>query len=181
VWRVNIKPMSEENHTKLNDNTPHWYTLYTKSRHEKLVESELIKKGLEAFTPKVPIKNKWSDRTKIIEEPLFKSYCFVRFSINNSNTRNDILAQKGVVSIVRFNDRYVAVEDSVISSLKILIENNLKLDPCPYLKEGDKVVIRKGSLKGVEGYIIEKRDKNTALVISIDSIAIVPIDFVSSV
>ena len=54
------------------------------------------------------------------------------------------------------------------------------------MKEGDKVIIRRGSLKGVEGYIIEKRDKNTALVISIDAIAssvkcIVPIDFVSSV
>jgi transcription antitermination factor NusG len=79
----------------------------------------------------------------------------------------------------------VPVEGSVISSLKILIENNLKLDPCPFLKEGDKVVIRKGSLKGVEGYIVEKRDKNTALVISIDSIAssvkcIVPVDLVNS-
>jgi transcription antitermination factor NusG len=167
------------------DNTPHWYAIYTKSRHEKLVESELLKKGLEAFTPKLTIKSKWSDRTKLIEEPLFKSYCFVRFSINNSNIRNEILAQKGVVSIVRFNNQYVPVEGSVISSLKILIENNLKLDPCPFLKEGDKVVIRKGSLKGVEGYIVEKRDKNTALVISIDSIAssvkcIVPVDLVNS-
>ncbi len=170
----------------MNNNAVNWYVLYTKSRHEKLVESELLKKGLEAFTPKLTIKSKWSDRTKLIEEPLFKSYCFVRFSINNSSTRNEILAQKGVVSIVRFNDRYVAVEDSVISSLKILIENNLKLDPCPFLKEGDKVVIRKGSLKGVEGYIVEKRDKNTVLVISIDAIAssvkcIIPVDFVNSV
>ena len=177
--------MAECNHIQLNESAQNWYALYTKSRHEKLVESELIKKGLEAFTPKLTIKSKWSDRTKHIEEPLFKSYCFARFSIDDSSTRNIILSQKGVVSIVRFNDRYIAVEDSVISSLKILIENNLKLDPCPYLKEGDKVVIRKGSLKGVEGYIVEKRDKNTALVISIDSIAssvkcIVPVDLVNS-
>ncbi len=178
--------MSEENHTKLNDDSAQWYAIYTKSRHEKLIETELLKKGIEAFTPKVTIKSRWSDRTKLIEEPVFKSYCFARFSINDSSTRNIILSQKGVVSIVRFNDKYVPLEDSVISSLRILIENNLKLDLCPYLKEGDKVIIRRGSLKGVEGYIVEKRDKNTALVISIDAIAssvkcIVPIDFVSSV
>lgn len=176
--------MPDSHYIHSRDGGQKWYALYTKARHEKLVEAELLKKKIEAFTPKVTIKSKWSDRTKLIEEPVFKSYCFARFSINNPNSRKEILSQKGVVSIVHFNDRYVTVEDSVISSLKTLVKNELKFDPCPYLKEGDKVVIRKGRLKGVEGYILEKRDTNTVLVISIDAIAssvkcIVPIDFVS--
>lgn len=30
-----------------------WFVLYTKSRHEKFVESALIKKGIGSFTPSV--------------------------------------------------------------------------------------------------------------------------------
>lgn len=43
-----------------------WYALYTKSRHEKFVESELTNIGIEAFTPTLTIKKRWSDRTKYI-------------------------------------------------------------------------------------------------------------------
>ncbi|MEF9437553.1 MAG: hypothetical protein L0922_01925 [Candidatus Mariimomonas ferrooxydans] len=61
--------------------------------------------------------------------------------------------------------------ESVINSLKILTENKVKLDPYPYLKEGNRVVINEGPLKGLEGYIVEKRNKNTSLVVSVDAIA----------
>ena len=145
-----------------------WFALYTKSRHEKFVESQLLKKGIEAFTPKITLKKKWTDRVKLMEEPLFKSYCFAKFSLNK---KIRVLSQKGVVNIVNFNGQCIPVDEAVINSLKILVKNKLKLDPCPYLKEGDKVVIRKGPLKGLEGYIIEKRHKNTVLVISVDAIS----------
>ncbi len=144
-----------------------WYVLYTKSRHEKFVEAELLKKGIEAFTPKITLKKRWSDRTKIIEEPLFKSYCFARFSLYDKRA---IVSQDGVVKIVNFNRRYIPIDDCVIDSLKILIANELKIDPCPYLKTGDRVVIKKGPLRGFEGFITEKRKNNTELVISVDAI-----------
>lgn len=145
-----------------------WYVLYTKSRHEKFVESELLRKGIEAFTPKVTLRKKWSDRIKFIEEPLFKSYCFAKFSLLN---KIDVVSQDGVVNIVNFNNRYAPVPESVITSLKILITNKIQIDPYPYLKVGEKVGIRKGPLKGFEGYIVEKRNKNTTLVVSVDAIA----------
>lgn len=159
-----------------------WYVLYTKSRHENFVESQLFKKGIEAFTPKISLRKKWSDRVKIIEEPLFKSYCFAKFSLLD---KIKILSQPGVVNIVHFNSQYIPVQESVINSLKILIGNKFRLDPYPYLKVGDKVVIKKGPLKGLEGYIVEKRNKNTSLVVSVDAIAssikcVVDVDCVNS-
>jgi transcription elongation factor/antiterminator RfaH len=176
--------MVETDYIRGNDKDNKWYVLYTRSRHEKLVETNLIEKGIEAFTPKVTIKSRWSDRVKLIEEPVFKSYCFARFSPGNARSKKNVLSQKGVVSIVQFNGQSVPVDDSVIHSLKILVNNNLKLDPCPYYKKGDRVIIKRGRLKGVEGYITEKRDKNTMLVISVDAIessvkCLVPIDFVN--
>ncbi|MFH1776618.1 MAG: UpxY family transcription antiterminator [Candidatus Omnitrophota bacterium] len=159
---------------------PLWYVLYTKSRHEKFVESRLLEKGITAFTPTITLKKKWSDRIKSIEEPLFKSYCFARFSLSE---RRKIISQKGVVKIVNFNGQYPPVQDFVIDSLKILIANELKIDPCPYLRIGERVVIKKGPLKGFTGFIVEKRRKNTELVISVDAIAmsvkcVVDVDYV---
>ena len=145
-----------------------WYVLYTRSRHEKLVESQLLRKGIEAYTPKVTYRRRWSDRMKHVEEPVFRSYCFARFPMVD---KRRIISQQGVVNIVHFNNQYVPVEDSVIDSLKILIRNELQIDPCPYLKKGDRVLIKKGPFKGLEGYILEKRNKNTTLVVSVDAIA----------
>ena len=144
-----------------------WYPLYTKSRHEKFVESQLQKKGIESFTPKITFNSKWSDRIKCIEEPLFKCYCFAKFDMKD---RIKIISQKGVVTIVNFNKHYISVEESVITSLKVLTENRVKLDPCPYIKVGDRIAVKRGPLKGIEGFVLEKRNSNTTLVISVDAI-----------
>ena len=149
-------------------NNDKWYTLYIKPRHEKFVEAELKKKGIDAFTPKVKIKKRWSDRTKYIEEPIFKSYCFAKF---NLQARTKVFSKKGVLVVVNFNRNYLPLEDSVIQSLKILIENDLKIDPYPYLKIGERISIRKGSLKGFEGHILEKGNNSAMLVVSVEAIA----------
>ena len=164
-------------------NLANWYAIYTKPRHEKFIEKRLIEKGIEAYTPKAKIRKKWSDRVVLIEEPIFKSYCFAKFKLKD---KLKILSCDGVVDLVHFNRHYIPIEESVINSIKILLENNIRLDPYPYLKEGDRVVIKRGPLKGVEGYIIEKRNKNSTIVISVDAICasvscIVDVDFVELV
>jgi len=144
-----------------------WYALYTKSRHEKFVEENLIRKGINAFTPKVALRKQWSDRIKVVHEPLFKGYCFAKFELHK---KLQAVRQLGVVNIVHFRDQYIPVPESVIQSLKILTEKGINLDPCPYIKVNDTVVITKGPLKGVEGIVLEKRNKNTTLVISVEAI-----------
>src|SRR4030042_2082016 len=133
-----------------------WYALYTKSRHEKFVEAKLLEKGIDAFTPKATLRKRWSDRTKIIQEPLFKSYCFAKFSLRD---KFRAVAQPGVVGIVHFKNQYIPVPETVIGSLKILTEQRLNLNPCPYIKLNDTVVIRKGPLKGGEGVVLERRNR----------------------
>ncbi len=157
-----------------------WFVLYTRARHEKLVESQLLKRGIEAFTPKMTLRSRWSDRVKHVEEPLFKGYCFAKFPLNR---KIDVLSQKGVVSIVHFNGQFIPVEDSVMNSLKILIESEIRMDPYPFLNEGNRIVINRGPLKGLEGFIAGKRDKNTTLIVSVDAIAssimcLVPVSYV---
>ena len=72
--------------------------------------------------------------------------------------------------MVHFNNQYIPVDEAVIDSLKILTGNNVAFDPCPYVKVGDRVRVTKGPLKGVEGLLLEKRNKNPSMVVSVDAI-----------
>jgi transcription antitermination factor NusG len=55
-----------------------WYAIYTRPRWEKKVNFLLQGKGIESYCPLNKVRRKWSDRIKTIEEPLFKSYVFVK-------------------------------------------------------------------------------------------------------
>jgi len=90
-----------------------------------------MKKGIESFTPTVLLRKRWSDRIKLIEQPLFRSYCFAKFSLKDKIT---IVSQPGVANIVHFQNQYIPILDSVINSLKILVENRIRVDHHPYLK-----------------------------------------------
>ena len=144
--------------------TPLWYALYTRSRHEKLVDQELQKKGIETFLPLRRVTRHWSDRKKEIETPLFSGYLFVHTAFEN---RLDILNTRGSVRFVGFNSTPVPVSEQELLTVRKFVEEKISLDPFPYLCQGDRVYIRSGPLKGVEGFIVRK-DRHTRLVISLD-------------
>lgn len=141
-----------------------WYALYTRSRHEKFVEGELRKKGIETFLPLRRLKRHWSDRVKDIEEPLFSGYLFVHTSLRN---RLEVLNTRGSVKFVGFNSLPVAVPEKDLETIQLFIREEISVDPFPYLSAGDRVYIRSGPMKGIEGFIVRK-NKQTRLVISLD-------------
>lgn len=143
-----------------------WYALYTKSRHEKLVQQELAKKGIEAFLPLRKIVRQWSDRKKTIEEPLFKSYIFVRAPFSERFT---ILNTVGVVQYVRQGADPAEVPEKELLTIRRFVEENIEIDPFPYLKTGERVYVRSGPFRGAEGFVIRK-DSHCRLVISLDSL-----------
>ncbi|WP_204268528.1 transcription termination/antitermination NusG family protein, partial [Escherichia coli] len=59
-------------------NEKRWHALYTKPRWEKKIDTVLLRKGVESWCPLQKVERQWSDRKKIIEDPLFKSYVFVK-------------------------------------------------------------------------------------------------------
>lgn len=54
-----------------------WYVLYTRSRCEKKIAALLTKRDIENYCPLNRSVRIWSDRRKVIFEPLFPSYVFV--------------------------------------------------------------------------------------------------------
>lgn len=146
---------------------PNWYALYTKSRHEKFIGEELSRRRIESFLPTRKIKRRWSDRTVTIEEPLFTSYIFVKTDLVN---KTDTLRIKGAVRFVSAGVSPVPIEEGVIHSLKNIIQNEIPIDPFPYLDKGDRVCVKSGPFKGTEGFILLKDNKRCRLVVSVAAI-----------
>ena len=152
-----------ENEQKWNES--HWFAVYTKSRHEKLLEQELRKKQIQTFLPLRTVTRFWSDRKKNIEEPIFKSYLFVRIPWKE---RWSVLNSVGAVNFVGPHLSYpVEVSENEIISIQKFIQEKVSLDPFPYLKQGQRVYVRSGPFKGVEGFVVRK-DSHCRLVISLD-------------
>ncbi len=134
-------------------NVYHWYAVYTCLFHEKKVESRLKEKNIEVFLPKKTIVKKWSDRKKLIEEPLIRPYIFVYVS---QKEYYHVLMIPSVLHYVCFNGKAAVIPDSQIGILKKITENIIDYEITETrFSVYDRVMIRSGTLKGCCGDIIQ--------------------------
>lgn len=145
---------------------PAWFAVNTSCRHEKQVAMQLAARRIEHFLPLYEEVHRWADRRMAVQLPLFPGYLFVRVGLAR---RADVLQVPGVARIVGFNGAPMPLEDAEIESLRAGVASGMKLQPHPYLKSGCKVRIRSGSLRGVEGVLLRKKDGDR-IVISVDLI-----------
>lgn len=131
-----------------------------------VVRQELEQIQIEAFLPTVKKWSRWKDRKKQIDWPLFPGYCFARF---DPESRLAVLKRTGVVNIVSFNGEPASIPDGEINGVRTLVETDLQYDPCPMIKEGDKVEVVHGPLEGVVGRLVRK-GTHARLVLSVDLI-----------
>jgi transcriptional antiterminator RfaH len=131
-----------------------WHAVYVSSRTEKKISENLINKGIEAYVPLVKTMRQWSDRKKMVELPLLNGYVFVKIA----STENDkIMQTRGVVNFVRSEGKIATIRDVEIDRLKQLVALGYHLEANGInrkYKEGDKVKITSGVLKGIEGYVV---------------------------
>lgn len=140
-----------------------WFALQVRSRHELGVADYLRGQGYEWLLPLYKCRKRWSDRIKEVETPLFPGYLFCRF---NPQNRLPILKTPGVIQIVGFNHVPSPVDDSEIKAIQTLMATGVPNQPWPYLEIGDRVRIESGSLRGVEGILVDFKGRHR-LVLSI--------------
>jgi transcription elongation factor/antiterminator RfaH len=143
-----------------------WYVVQVKGRQEIQVSQVLRFKGYETLVPLYKARKKWSDRSKIIEVPLFPSYIFCRF---DPEIQGRIISTPGVTSIVGFGSGPVPVRPDEIASLKILMESGAECAPHAFFHAGQEVEVVSGPLNGVKGIVVSNGRK-TRIVISVQLI-----------
>jgi len=132
---------------------PQWFAVWTRSRHEQVVRTQLDEKRVTNFLPTLTKWSRWRDRRKQIEVPLFPGYVFARFPLGE---RLAVLKCSGVVSLVSVNGAPVPVPDQEIDGIRQLVASTLPYDPCPTIKTGTMVEVVHGPLKGVVGRLTRK-------------------------
>ena len=146
-----------------------WYALYVNSRAEKKIAESLKAKGFEAYVPIVKTMRQWSDRKKMVELPLMNGYVFLKIAPNENEKVRQI---KGVVNFVRSEGKIAVIQDFEIERLKQLVEFGYQLEVSTIdkkYKEGDRIKISSGPLKGIEGFVVEDRD-NKQIEVLLESI-----------
>jgi transcription termination/antitermination protein NusG len=143
-----------------------WYAIRTRSRHEKVAVRELEAQGIGVFLPLVSSVRQWSDRRTEVEMPLFSGYVFVRVAYFSSD-RVRVLRTTGVVSFV--GPTAAAIPDEQIETIRTLLMRKVPIKDHPFLKLGQRIRVRNGSLSGVEGILVGINGGHS-LVISVEPI-----------
>lgn len=160
-----------------------WWAIYTRHQHEKSVATALVAKGHEVFLPLYSSVHKWKDRRKTIELPLFPCYVFVRGA---QSRRLSIVTTPGVHMVLTEGDAPAIIREDEIAAIRHMIDGQMKIEPHPFLRCGQRVRVMQGALEGVEGILVRVRNlyrlvlsveilnKSVSVEIDADSVEAVP-------
>ena len=140
-----------------------WYAIYTRPRWEKKVHQLLIQKGIDSFCPLNKVHRKWSDRVKLVEEPLFKSYVFVKVK---EEQRTPVRMTDGVINFVYWDGKPAVIKEKEIESIRKFLDEYedvhlVKLE----IRDDQKVRITSGAFMDQEGKVIEIKNKSARILV----------------
>jgi transcription antitermination factor NusG len=144
-----------------------WWALYTRHQHEKTVAEMLSAKGFEVFLPLYESIRRWKDRSKMLTLPLFPCYVFVRGGLHR---RLQVVTTPGVHMILFRGETVAIIPEAEIQAIRKVVEGPFRVEPHPFLKCGERVRVTRGSLEGVEGILVRKKNLYR-LVLSVDMMA----------
>jgi len=145
---------------------PNWYAAYTSSNHEKRVAEHLGARAVEYFLPLYDSVRRWKDRRVTLQVSLFPNYIFVNIALRD---RLRVLQIPGVINLVGVNGCPSVIRAEEIRALRKGLAFGIRAEPYPYLTAGRHVRVVGGPLAGVEGVLLERKNR-TRVVISLGTI-----------
>ena len=135
------------------DKNDHWYALYTKPRWEKKVAKLLDEQGIENYCPLNKVTKQWSDRKKIIMEPVFKSYVFVKI---NEALKWELKKVSGVLNFVYWLGKPAPIPEAEINTIRLFLNEFPQVEITEIsLQINSQVKIKSGVLMNYRGLLIE--------------------------
>lgn len=106
---------------------------------------------------------------KVVEEPLFKSYVFVKV---NDEDRTGVRMTPGIINFVYWEGRPAVIKEKEITAIKKFLDEyeNVEVKPLE-VKVNQRVMITTGPLMDQEGQVLEVKNKKAK--VAIDSLGYV--------
>lgn len=137
--------------------TKKWYAVYTRPKWERKVAQLLTIKKIEAYCPLNKVQKQWSDRKKIILEPLFSSYVFIHAAENEHSL---IRSSDGVINFVYWLGNPAVIRDEEILAIQEFMHDheNVTVEKAS-VNINDRILITSGALMDSEGEVIEIKSR----------------------
>ncbi|MEN9548803.1 MAG: hypothetical protein RIR12_1394 [Bacteroidota bacterium] len=146
-----------------------WLAVYTRPRWEKKVNLLLTEKGIESYCPLNRVRRKWSDRVKVVEEPLFKSYVFVKVT---EEEKANVRLTNGAINFVYWDGKPAIIKEKEIVTIKRFLDEYENVEAQPKnLTLNQRVRVTNGTLMDQEGKVVGISQKKAK--IAIDSLGFV--------
>jgi transcriptional antiterminator RfaH len=140
-----------------------WFVLHVKAHKEKKVSEMLEKMDVEVFCPLIKETKNWSDRKKLVDEPLFKSYVFIKIT---EKYRGIVFGVPGVMRYLFLEGKPALVRDEEIDVIKEWMSRGTNdVIELSKLIPGNEITVKNGLLKDRKGVIQWVGKSNVSLLL----------------
>jgi len=139
-----------------------WWVAHTKSRNEKALAHDLIRKNMCYFLP-MSWKVRRKSRRKIKSLlPLFGGYLFF---CGNEDERSELWRTDRVADLIEVKDQEKLLKE--LMQIEQALRAGAPLTPDKYIKTGQKCRVMAGPLLGLQGIVVKNRSA-MRLVLQVD-------------
>jgi transcriptional antiterminator RfaH len=139
-----------------------WWVAHTRSRNEKALAHDLIRKKISYFLPMSWKVRRRSRRTIRSFLPLFSGYLFF---CGEENQRLELLRTDRVANLIEVKDQQKLVRELV--QIEQALRAGAPLTPHKYIKAGQKCRVMAGPLLGLQGVVVKTKSA-MRLVLQVD-------------
>ncbi len=143
-----------------------WYAIHTRPRHENWIAGQLQEKRVFTFLPLLQQIHQWSDRRSKVEVPMFSCYAFVRI-VQTAEERLKVLRTPGVLGFVGSERQGTPIPGEQIENLRKALREKIPCAVHPFIRIGQRVRVRGGSLNGMEGILL-RQGKDQSVIVSVE-------------
>lgn len=146
-----------------------WYAVYTKPRWEKKVAEALTKTNITNYCPINKVVRQWSDRKRIVHEPLFTSYVFVHTTDKKFTEVKQIY---GVINLVYWLGKPAVIKDEDIDVIKAFLNEHRTVQLEKRVFEINETIrVATGTFMNKEGTVVAV--KNNTIKVALPSLGYV--------
>ena len=113
----------------------------------------LAAKGVEVYCPLQETVKQWSDRKKKVQEPLFKSYLFIRLE-DYKQEQVKVLTTPGAVRFLWWQGKPGEVREEEIQAIRQFLNEYRGATLSVHFEKGEELKIKEGALKEQTGRIL---------------------------
>ena len=115
--------------------------------------------GIDCYCPVTKRNKQWSDRKKIVDEVLYRSYVFVNIDLPK---QSEVVRKTfGVVNFVYWLSKPAVIQDGEILAIQQFLSDHVEVEVLgATVQVGDFITIDTGPLKGKTAEVMGLKNKN---------------------